>query len=702
MPGRVVLQDFTGVPAVVDLAAMRGAMVRMGGDPDEGQPARALRPRDRPLRAGRRLQLRHGPDDQREKEFERNRERYEFLKWGQQAFDNFRVVPPATGIVHQVNLEYLAKVVWDDGRRALSRLARRHRLAHHHDQRPRRRRLGRRRHRGRGGHARPADLHADPRGRRLPADRAAARGRDGDRPRAARDADAARARRRREVRRVLRPGPRRHAARQPRDDRQHGARVRRDDGLLPGRRADARTTCGSPAARRELVETVEQYCQAQGLWRDDAGEIAYADVLELDLRTVEPALAGPEAAAGPDRARRHEAAVAAGPGGRFGKTLPAEPARIDRWDDEGGPSPRPPRPRWTSRRARRRRSSYDGRSSSCRHGAVVIAAITSCTNTSQPRRHDRRRASSPGRRGAAGSRAQAVGQDVARPGLEGRDRVPRARRGCSDDLEALGFYLVGYGCTTCIGNSGPLPEAISRGDQRARPRRRARALAATATSRAASTPTCRPTTSPRRRSSWRTRWPAPSTSTSTREPIGQDDDGQRRLPARHLADAGGDRRGGAAACVDARAVHRAVRRRLRGLRRVAGDPDQRRASSTTGPTTSTYIQEPPFFVDMTPEPRADRRRSAGARAWCKLGDSVTTDHISPAGAIAPDSPGREVPGRARRAASHVQQLRLAPRQRPRDDARHVRQHPRAQPARAGHRGRLDDVPGPRRRRRRGR
>ena len=142
-----------------------------------------------------------------EREFERNQERYAFLRWGQDAFDNFAVVPPDTGIVHQVNLEYLARVVFVDDKtgRGLPRHARRHRLAHDDDQRPRRARLGRRRHRGRGRDARPADVDAHPAGRRLQAPRRAARGRDGDRPRAHRHRAAAQEGRRRQVRRVLRP-----------------------------------------------------------------------------------------------------------------------------------------------------------------------------------------------------------------------------------------------------------------------------------------------------------------------------------------------------------------------------------------------------------------------------------------------------------------------------------------------------------------
>ena len=164
---RVILQDFTGVPCVVDLAAMRAAMKRAGGDPQKINP---LVPVD--LVIDHSVQV----DDfgtefalfnNAEKEFERNRERYEFLKWGQKAFKNFSVVPPAIGIVHQVNLEYLAKVVMSRRRRRHARQPRRHRQPHHHDQWPGRRRLGRRRHRSRGLHARPADLHGHAAGRRL-------------------------------------------------------------------------------------------------------------------------------------------------------------------------------------------------------------------------------------------------------------------------------------------------------------------------------------------------------------------------------------------------------------------------------------------------------------------------------------------------------------------------------------------------------
>ena len=187
-----------------------------------------------------------------EREFERNQERYAFLRWGQGAFHNFKVVPPDTGIVHQVNLEYLARVVFvDDGARpGLPGHARRHRLAHDDDQRARRARLGRRRDRGRGGDARPADVDAHPPGARLQADRRAAGGGDRHRPRADRHRDAARARRRRQVRRVLRRragrGCRSPTGRRSATCRRSSARRARSSRSTPRRCA----TWSSPAGRR--------------------------------------------------------------------------------------------------------------------------------------------------------------------------------------------------------------------------------------------------------------------------------------------------------------------------------------------------------------------------------------------------------------------------------------------------------------------
>ena len=254
-----------------------------------------------------------------ELEFERNRERYAFLRWGQTAFDNFQVVPPDTGIVHQVNLEYLARVVLDeraiDGATlGLSRHAGRHRLAHDDDQRPRRARLGRRRHRGRGGHARPAGLDAHPAGRRLPARRPAARGGDGHRPGADRHPDAAQEGRGRQVRRVLRRRPGRPAAGRPRHDRQHGPRVRRDLRHLPGRRRRRSTTCASPAGRTSWSRWSRPTARSRACSTRPTtpGGRRTPTRWSSTSATVEPSLAGPAPAAGPRPPGRRQELVPEG------------------------------------------------------------------------------------------------------------------------------------------------------------------------------------------------------------------------------------------------------------------------------------------------------------------------------------------------------------------------------------------------------
>ena len=305
-PARVLLQDFTGVPAVVDLAAMREAIAAMGGNPEKINP---LAPAD--------LVIDHSVivdqfatsqafGNNAKLEFDRNRERYAFLRWGQNAFRNFRVVPPDTGICHQVNLEYLASVVFTgEGNGRVPGHPRRDRQPHDDDQRARRPRLGRRRDRGRGRAARPAAVDAHPGGRRLQARREAARGRDGDRPRPHRHADAPQEGRRREVRRVLRPRRRGPRAHRPRHDREHGARVRRDDGLLPRRRRDDQVPAvHEPAAK--TVALVEAYCKEQGLFRtNDSPEPVLHGHARAQPQGRRALARGPEAPAGPRAAEGH-------------------------------------------------------------------------------------------------------------------------------------------------------------------------------------------------------------------------------------------------------------------------------------------------------------------------------------------------------------------------------------------------------------
>ena len=269
-PARVLMQDFTGVPAVVDLAAMRDAMTAARRRSAKINP---LVPVDLVIDHSVMVDDFGTPSafaNNVEQEYERNGERYAFLRWGAGAFDNFRVVPPGTGICHQVNLEYLSQTVWtrqdgDGGSTvAYPRYAGRHRQPHHHGQRPRRARLGRRRHRGRGRHARPADLHADPGGDRLPLDRQAEEGVTATDLVLTVTQMLRKRGRRRQVRRVLRRRPRQPAARGPRHHRQHGAGIRRDLRLLPDRRGDARLISTPPAARIRRIALVEAYAQGAG------------------------------------------------------------------------------------------------------------------------------------------------------------------------------------------------------------------------------------------------------------------------------------------------------------------------------------------------------------------------------------------------------------------------------------------------------
>ena len=328
--------------------------------------------------------------------------------------------------------------------------------------------------------------------------------------------------RRREVRRVLRRRPRRAAARRPRDDREHGAGVRRDLRLLPGGRGDARLPApdraqrGARRARRGVLQGERPLARRRRAARS--------------TRRSSSSTSRPSSRRWPARAGRRTACRSGGEARRSSRRCrpSASSTATGRQGDGRAPGERPGGrglagharrggTAWTSRlsrsphardgegRARRR----DGRA---RHGAVVIAAITSCTNTSNPSVMVAAGlvAKKAVERGAA---RQAVGEDEPRAGLEGRHRLLR-KAGLTPYLDALGFNTVGYGCTTCIGNSGPLPGRGLAGDRRRAGSSPARCSPATATSRGGSTPTCRRTTSPRRRSSSPMRSPGGWTSTS--------------------------------------------------------------------------------------------------------------------------------------------------------------------------------------------
>ncbi len=453
MPGRVVLQDFTGVPAVVDLAAMRAAMVRMGGNPKKVNP---LVPCDLVIdhsvqvdafASGMALSINN------QFEFERNTERYQFLKWGQGALDNFRAVPPSTGIVHQVNLEYLAKVVWEkDGVLFPDSL------------------VGTDSHTtmingagvlgwGVGGIEAEAVMLGQPIDMLLPeviGFRMTGKLKEGV---TATDLVLT-------VTQILRAegvvekfveffGP--GLADMPLANRatianmapEYGATV----GFFP---VDEQTMKYLRLTGRDerLCQTIEMYCKAQGLWRDDAAAIEYTKVLELDLATVEPSLAGPRRPQ--DRVPLSDMKAAWGKelGTSFGKCKPAVATRGTAETSEGGIAVADD-PGFGGVE-----TFYDGKRFSLKHGTVVIAALTSCTNTSNP---------------SVMIAAGLVARKARERGLTRKPWVKTSlapgstvvmeyykKAGLVEDLDALGFNLVGFGCTTCIGNSGPLPDEISK------------------------------------------------------------------------------------------------------------------------------------------------------------------------------------------------------------------------------------------------
>jgi aconitate hydratase len=630
VPGRVVLQDFTGVPTVVDLAAMRSAIVRMTGDEAAAQKVNPLIPVDLVVDHSVQVDAFARADAlmiNSRKEFERNQERYEFLKWGQSGFANFRVVPPATGIVHQVNLEYLAKVVWDDGRWLYPDSL-----------------VGTDSHTtminglgvvgwGVGGIEAEAAMVGQPIYMLLPevvGFRLTGRLAEG-----ATATDLVL-----RVTELLREhgvvdkfvefhGP--GLADMPIANRatianmapEYGATV----GFFP---VDEQTLRYLRLTGRDdkLVDTVEQYYKTQGLWRDDQREIAYSSILELDMSTVEPSLAGP-------RRPQDRIALSAMQGqwrsdltNLFGKNGGSTNSTVVSWEDEGGL----PAPTGALKPKVGVDVEYEGERFRLGDGDVVIAAITSCTNTSNP---DVMVAA-----GLVARRARALGLER-KPWVKS-SLAPGSKvvteyltgSGLLEDLEALGFFVVGYGCTTCIGNSGPLPEPVSKAiiendlvavsvlsgnrnfEGRISPDARANYLAS-------------PPLVVAYAISGTVDWDP------IEEPLGQDREGKdvylRDIwPTQEEID-----RTVTTYVMESQFVER--------YSDVFTGSEEWRAISTPESDlyqwndSSTYIQEPPFFVGLTKE-LTPIRPVLGARVLAKLGDSVTTDHISPAGNISPASP----------------------------------------------------------------
>ncbi len=600
-PARVVMQDFTGVPCVVDLATMREAVVELGGDAAKINP---LTPAElvidhsviadffgRPDAAVRNVEL----------EYERNGERYKFLRWGQTAFDEFKVVPPGTGIVHQVNIEALARVVMARNGQAYPDTC-----------------VGTDSHTtmvnglgvlgwGVGGIEAEAAMLGQPVSMLIP--RVVGFKLYGTLPEGCTATDL-----------VLRITEmlRKHGvvgkfvefyglgvAAVPLANRatignmspEYGSTAAIfpiDDETLRYLRLTGRPD--------EQVALVEAYAKEQGLWHDPSVEPVYSEYLELDLGDVTPSIAGPKRPQD-----RVELATAAAD---FAVALPA----------------------YTSDAARTIAFELDGEAVEIGHGAVVIAAITSCTNTSNP--------SVMMAAGLLAKKATALGltrkpwvKTTLAPGSKVvTDYLERA--GVTESLNTLGFDLVGYGCTTCIGNSGPLPAEVSAAVNEAD-------LAAVSV--LSGNRNFEGRINPDVKMNYLASPPLVVAYAIagrmdldiSREPLGTDHDGNPVL----LADIW-PTPAEVQAAIDGAIDADMFTSRYADV--FAGDERWQGLPTPTGNTfdwdvDSTYVRKPPYFEGMsrTPSPVAD---IAGARVLAMLGDSVTTDHISPAGSIKADSP----------------------------------------------------------------
>jgi aconitate hydratase len=647
-PARVVMQDFTGVPAVVDLAAMRDAIDEMGGDASKINPmVPAELVIDHSVQVdefGTRRAFQHNA----EREFERNQERYAFLRWGQGAFDNFKVVPPDTGIVHQVNLEYLARVVFVDDDRGLAYPDTLVGTDSHTTMINGLGVLGW----GVGGIEAEAAMLGQPMSMLIP--QVIGFELTGELPEGATATDLVLT-----VTELLRE----HGvvgkfvefyghglANLPLADRATIGNMSPEFGstcaIFP---IDAETLrylefTGRP---RELVALVEAYAKEQGLWHDEnSDEPTFSDKLELDLSTVVPSLAGPKRPQDRVSLTESKASFRMALDGFLPDGDGEEDESIDEsfpasdpvsTHHKNGPGYEPQGGTGGAQVADRAGTKApvtlaDGTETELDHGHVVIAAITSCTNTSNP---------------SVMLGAGILARNAVQKGLKAKPWVKTSlapgskvvteyldRAGLTEYLEHLGFHLVGYGCTTCIGNSGPLPEEISdvvnaedlavvsvlsgnrNFEGRINPDVKMNYLA--------SPPLC-------------VAYALAGTMDIDLydEPLGEDQDG---APV-YLKDIW------PTAAEVAETVQEAVRSDMfRSSYEEVFDGDERWNSlkvpagdSFAWAEDSTYVRRPPFFTDLPsdPEPLTDIE---DARVLAVLGDSVTTDHISPAGAIKRDSP----------------------------------------------------------------
>ncbi|MEA3586774.1 aconitate hydratase AcnA [Pseudidiomarina sp. 1APP75-27a] len=603
-PARVLMQDFTGVPAIVDLAAMRDAVAKAGEDPEQINPLSAV---DLVIDHSVMVDKFATPEAFKENvriEMERNFERYQFLRWGQSAFDNFRVVPPGTGICHQVNLEYLAKVAWtkeqDDKTYVMPDTL-----------------VGTDSHTtminglgvlgwGVGGIEAEAAMLGQPISMLIP--EVIGFRMTGKLPEGVTATDLVLT-----VTQML---------------RKHGVVGKFVEFYGPGLDnlplADRATianmapeygaTCGFfpvdqetlrylelSGREQETIDLVEAYSKAQGMWRETGKEPMFTDSLDLDLGTVSAALAGP---------KRPQDLVA----------MPELGANFDLILEQSGQA-----------NEKDKKVQVPGKDYTLSHGDVVIAAITSCTNTSNP------------------SVLMAAGLVAKKAVEKGMMRKPWVKSslapgskvvtdyldkaGFTPALNELGFHLVGYGCTTCIGNSGPLPEEISEAIKEGN---------LTVSSVLSGNRNFEGRVHSEVQANWLASPPlvvAYALAGTTRidlskDALGEDKDGNPVYlkdiwpSSKEIAEA--------VSFVDGDMFRREYGEVFKG------DEEWRDIPIGEGKTynwsdDSTYVKNPPYFTEID-KPLHEMSNIKGARVLAVFADSITTDHISPAGSIKPDSP----------------------------------------------------------------
>ncbi|MFN3614205.1 MAG: aconitate hydratase AcnA, partial [Rubrimonas sp.] len=640
-PARVLLQDFTGVPAVVDLAAMRDALKALGGDPEKINP---LNPVDLVIDHSVMVDEFGNPRAFQmnvEREYERNGERYEFLKWGQGAFDNFRVVPPGTGICHQVNLEYLAQTVWTDKDQHGANVAYPDTL------------VGTDSHTtmvngmavlgwGVGGIEAEAAMLGQPISMLIPevvGFKLTGKLREGV---TATDLVLT-------VTQML---------------RKHGV-VNKfvefyGEGLDHLPLADRATignmapeygaTCGffpiddetlrflrTSGRDEKRIALVEAYAKENGFWRGANYAPVYTSSLELDMGTVEPSLSGPK--------RPQDRVPLAAAASSFLKVVADHrgfdmSAEAEKMAAEGSAAAAAPTIESMAKSAK-----VEGEDYAIRDGSVVIAAITSCTNTSNPYVMIGA--------GLVARKARALGltrkpwvKTSLAPGSQVVSEYLEAA-GLQEDLDALGFNLVGYGCTTCIGNSGPLPENISK------------AIASedlVACSVLSGNRNFEGRVNPDVRANYLASPPlvvayaiaGDMNIDVMNDPIATTPDGA----AVYLKDIWPTQME-VAELVEKTVTREAFQKKYADV--FKGDERWRAIETTDSltyswPSTSTYVQNPPYFVGMGKEKGAISNIE-GARILALLGDSITTDHISPAGSFKANTP----------AGRYLEERQVAPR-----------------------------------------